>query len=82
MRSTRLTHENTRTAFVQLNSDACTACWKCIEICPGKVLDKSFLFIGDTLIHEQVLMYDASACTGCLECMQACEFNAIGIKKQ
>ncbi len=77
MKSTFLKDDNTHTAFVQLNSYACTGCWECIEACPNKIIDKSFLFVADTLIHEQVLMYNASKCTGCMQCMKACSFDAI-----
>ena len=82
MKLTYTKNENTHTAFVSLNSYACTACWKCIEACPEKVIDKSFLYVADTLVYEQVLMYDADKCTSCTKCMQACKFNAISIYKQ
>ena len=82
MKSTLPDQDNTRTAFVQLNRYACTACWKCIEACPNQVIDKSSLFVADTLIYEQVLMYGASECAGCLKCMQACKFDAIGLYKK
>lgn len=81
MKSTFLKDDNTRTAFVQLNSYACIGCWECIKICPNKVIDKSLLFVADTLIHEQVLMYNASKCTGCMQCLKACSFEAIIISK-
>jgi len=82
MKSTAIKQQNTNTAFVQLNIYACTACWKCIEICPNHVIDKSFLFITDTLIDKRVLMYNASECNGCLKCIQACHFDAISITKE
>ena len=82
MKLTYTKNENTHTAFVRLNSYACTACWKCIDACPEKVIDKSFLYVADTLVYEQVLMYDADKCTGCAKCMQACKFDAISIYKQ
>ena len=82
MNSTLLKNKNTYTAFVQLDTYACSACWKCIEVCPNNVIDKSFLFILNTLIHEHVLMYNASECIGCMKCMQACKFNAISIHNQ
>ena len=72
---------HTDTAFVRLNSYVCTACWKCMEVCPNDVIDKSFLFVADTLVHQQVLMYDAGVCTGCMKCIQVCEFDAISIRK-
>jgi 2-oxoglutarate ferredoxin oxidoreductase subunit delta len=73
--------DSTRTAFVQLNSYACTACWKCIEACSNMVIDKSFLFVADTLIHEQVLLYDTNKCLGCMKCVEACKFDAITINE-
>ena len=81
MKSTSTQKENTQTAFVHLNSYACTACWKCIDACPEKVIDKSFLYAGETVIHEQVLLYNANACTGCMQCIQACQFDAINVNK-
>ena len=79
MKSTFLKDDNTHTPFVLLNIYKCTACWKCINICPNKAIDKSFLFIANTLINEYVLIYDVSKCTGCLKCIQACTFDAISI---
>lgn len=82
MKTAVLNQKYTHTAFVSLNSYACTACWKCIEVCPNDVIDKSFLFIADTLIHQQVLMYDATKCTGCKLCVESCSFYAISLCKQ
>jgi len=81
MKSTFLKSDDTHTAFVQLNTYDCTACWECIKVCPNKVIDKSFLYAGDTVIHEQVLLYNAIACTGCMQCIQACQFDAINVNK-
>ena len=82
MESISLKQENTHTLFVQLNIYACKGCWECIKVCPNKVIDRSFLFIASTLIHKQVLMYDAEECTGCLRCMEACRFDAIIVYNQ
>jgi len=82
MKSTFHIQANRHTAFVHLNIYACTACWKCIEVCPKMVFDKSFLFIAGNLIHEHVLIYNANECIGCLECVQFCEFDAISINKK
>ena len=79
MDSTFLKFNTTYTTFIQLNIYACTGCWKCIKVCPNKVIDKSFLFIANTLINEHVLIYNASKCTGCLKCIQVCTFSAISI---
>jgi 2-oxoglutarate ferredoxin oxidoreductase subunit delta len=82
MKSTFLKSDDTHTAFVQLNTYDCTACWECIKVCPNKVIDKSFIYIVGTLIHEHVLMYEATDCVGCKKCLQTCEFNAISSYKK
>ena len=82
MKSTVLKNDGTDTAFVRLNIQTCTACWECIETCPCKILDQSFLYIGGTLIQKNILVIDASKCSGCLECIKACKFNAISIIEQ
>jgi len=79
MKSTFQKENNLETPFVQLNSYKCTACWKCINICPNNVIDKSFLFIANTLINEQVIISNASECTGCFKCLHACTNDAISI---
>jgi ferredoxin len=81
MKSTLINQDNTRTAFVRLDVYACTACRECIDVCPNKVIDQSFLFIANTLISEEVRMYDAAKCIGCLKCVQACKFDAISTYK-
>ena len=80
MKSTFPEHDNTSTPFVHLDTHACTACWECLDACPNSVIDKSFLYLGDTLIHEHVLMYEATCCTGCMKCQDACKFDAISNK--
>jgi len=56
MKSTFRKRDNLKTPFVQINSCKCIGCWECINICPNNVIDKSFLFIANTLINEQVLI--------------------------
>ena len=79
MKSTLLKNNKAHTAFVQLNIQSCTACWKCIEACPNNVIDKSFLYIANTLINKHVLMFNSSDCTGCLKCIDSCMFDAISM---
>jgi len=79
MISTILKPVNAYTSFVQLDAYACTACWKCIDACPNNVIDKSFLFIDNTLMNEHVLMYNATECDGCMKCLQACDVDAIKV---
>ncbi|ADQ80841.1 hypothetical protein Palpr_2711 [Paludibacter propionicigenes WB4] len=77
MKTMLLNRKKPSTAHIQLSIDACTACWKCVEACPNEVLDKSFLYIADTLIDMHAFVYDANKCAGCLRCVQACKFDAI-----
>ena len=79
MNSTLIKKEGTLTAFVRLNINTCTACWECIDSCPDKVMDKSFLYIANSLILKHVFMYKADECSGCMNCINACKFNAISI---
>jgi len=72
-------NKDTNTAFIRLNIETCTACWECINACPGKVMDKSFLYIAGTLFNKHALIYDPGECSGCLKCINACKFNAISI---
>ena len=81
MKSTLFINESTFTAYVRLNIQSCTACWECLVTCPGKVIDKSFLYISGSLILKHALMYDADECLGCLKCISACKLNAISIIK-
>jgi Fe-S-cluster-containing hydrogenase component 2 len=78
MKSTLPNKHNAQTSYMQLNTQACKACWDCIDVCTNKVIDKSFLYIANILIHEHAQIYDADKCTGCLRCMEACKFDAIG----
>jgi ferredoxin len=72
-------HDEIHTAFVRLDIHSCTACWECIDTCPNKVMDQSFLYIGDTLMLSHVLMYEANACSGCLKCVESCRYNAFSL---
>ena len=82
MKTTLLKNNTTQTAFVQLYIQACTACWECIDTCPHNVIDKSFLYIFETLINKHVLMFNPSECTGCMKCIDSCKFEAISDIKQ
>jgi len=79
MNSTLTKNKDTYTAFVRLNIETCTACWECLDVCPGNVMDKSFLYIANTLIVKHVLIYNAEKCSGCLKCIKVCKFKAISI---
>lgn len=58
------------TAYVSMNPRLCTACWKCVEMCPEKVIDKSGFFL-----HRHVIFQNADACVGCGKCIKTCPNN-------
>ncbi len=60
-----------RTAFVQLNTRKCNACWKCINKCPSKAIGKI-----DLPWHKHALILKADKCIGCMKCINICEFGA------
>jgi 2-oxoglutarate ferredoxin oxidoreductase subunit delta len=64
-------HKHTQTLYVQLDTQKCKACWKCIRICSGQVISKLNL-----PFHKHVLIVKPGACTGCLNCVKICRHNA------
>jgi 2-oxoglutarate ferredoxin oxidoreductase subunit delta len=69
-------HEHRRkkqvTEFIEINSRSCEACWKCISICPNKVIGKI-----DLPWHKHARIVNGSNCTGCLKCVNICESKAL-----
>ena len=63
---------HTSTKFIQLDTRACEACWKCVEVCHKHALGKV-----DILGHRHARIADADSCAGCLKCIKACEHGAI-----
>lgn len=66
-RPTKLAQHHTITPSVR--AEACTACGRCIAICPVKAI--SFV--------KGKAHIDKETCIGCGECLCACKFNAISI---
>ena len=60
------------TKYIQLDSRNCDACWKCIENCPQKVIEKV-----DIIIHKHAHIDTSKKCIGCLRCVKICENSAI-----
>ena len=55
------------TEYVAMNTHRCTACWKCVEKCPKRVIGKvGFLW------HRHVIFKNADACIGCGKCIKTC----------
>ena len=64
--------EHTRTAFVNLDTRKCIACWMCIAKCLNNVIGRVNL-----PWHKHALIINGSNCTGCLKCLDVCESKAI-----
>jgi len=52
-------------------SKSCTACAKCVEICPRRVLDKR---------NNKIEIRDLTACTLCKDCVEECPQNPPAIE--
>ena len=60
------------TPYIALKVRHCTACWKCVEACPQKVIGKvSFFF------HKHAIVQNSDECIGCMKCFKVCESQAI-----
>ncbi|MBQ4463919.1 MAG: ferredoxin family protein [Eubacterium sp.] len=54
---------------VFINTDKCTGCGKCTEVCPGNLIKLS----GD----KKAYLKHPQDCWGCTSCIKECEFSAI-----
>jgi len=59
------------TAYVQLDTKKCKACWDCIGSCKQHVIGKV-----DLPWHKHALIIDPVKCTGCLSCIGTCQYNS------
>jgi 2-oxoglutarate ferredoxin oxidoreductase subunit delta len=72
MRPGFFNREHLKTAFIQLDTGKCKACWKCREACPNHVIG-----VVDLPWHKHSIFINGSNCTGCLKCVRVCEPNAL-----
>lgn len=56
---------------LELISDKCTGCGKCIEVCPHNVF---------ALEKGKSVIIDKNRCMECGACAKNCPFNALGVK--
>ncbi len=55
------------TPYIYANVRECTACWRCINACPGQLIGKvGFLW------HRHIVIRAGEDCTGCQKCVKAC----------
>lgn len=55
---------------IKINSELCTGCGRCLEVCPGTLLwkDKN---------SNKALIRNPEECWGCTSCLKECAFGAI-----
>lgn len=61
-----------KTAFVSIDTSKCIACWKCINLCPRKIIRKI-----DLPWHKHIIFDSADLCSGCYRCVFICKSNAL-----
>ncbi len=72
MLSHRSNAKRVDTEYIQIDTNKCEACWKCLEVCPKNVIGRvNFPW------HKHALIKKSDKCTGCSKCIKTCEFNAI-----
>lgn len=57
---------------VIVDSDRCTACGECIDVCPVEVFE---------MMDEKSIPANEEECIGCESCVEVCEFNAITVSE-
>lgn len=65
------------TEYMAVNTRLCQACWKCVAVCPGKVLGRV-----DFFFHKHVRIVNRENCTGCGACAKVCPEGAIVVLKR
>jgi len=74
--------------YISIDSDKCTGCGKCIQVCPVKalMLDTVFVELEDKTVasvkeeHRKKIKYTCEPCkpeTNCAPCVLSCEKKAI-----
>lgn len=58
-------------ATLEVHTDLCTGCGRCIDVCPHEVL----------FLEEKITIVDKNLCMECGACMVNCPFDAITVKK-
>jgi 2-oxoglutarate ferredoxin oxidoreductase subunit delta len=64
------------TSKVLLDTGKCKACWKCLDVCPQKVIDKI-----NVIVHKHAVMRKREQCIGCLKCVRICPHGAFSTAK-
>jgi Fe-S-cluster-containing hydrogenase component 2 len=57
---------------ININTKKCTACWKCLDVCPENVFGSINIFF-----HKHAKIINQANCIGCKKCINVCEFDAL-----
>jgi NAD-dependent dihydropyrimidine dehydrogenase PreA subunit len=61
-----------KTNYVELDTEKCEACWKCMEVCTQYVISRINL-----PWHKHILLLNGSECIGCMKCVKTCRVGAL-----
>ena len=67
--------DTTSKFIIDLDTDKCTGCFLCLDLCPNKLLRPSEIINFNGFQPAQVI--DAPYCLGCEACYLICPHNAI-----
>lgn len=60
------------THYIALDTEKCTGCFQCVEVCQRNVIGKiKFLW------HKHALILHGNDCIGCYKCVGVCKYKAI-----
>ncbi|MDR2038587.1 MAG: 4Fe-4S binding protein [Bacteroidales bacterium] len=59
-----------QTPYVRADLHKCEACWRCVGVCPEKIIGKVGL-----LWHKHIVFKDSDNCSGCRKCIRACPYG-------
>jgi len=57
---------------IQIDTENCKACWKCIDACPNNVIGRI-----NMPWHKHAKIVNRNNCIFCLKCVNACDFDAV-----
>lgn len=69
-------YPSTRFARFVVDAEACNACQKCVDTCPGQLLEMD----GELPVNKHDLGKSALGCIGCKNCYAICPEGAIDIR--
>ncbi|MDR1135227.1 MAG: 4Fe-4S binding protein [Clostridiales Family XIII bacterium] len=63
------------TVHIWTNTRKCTACWRCVKVCPKHIIVKA-----GGLWHKHIAIENPGECIGCKKCIKACPHGVFSEK--